>query len=42
MCGAAKEAPGACKNVDAVAVATEQAGLARRGAFLRPQVCVKG
>lgn len=40
--GAAEEAPGAYKDVDAVAEATEQAGLARRVAFLRPKVCVKG
>jgi tRNA-splicing ligase RtcB len=42
MRGAAEEAPGAYKDVDLVAEATEQAGLARRVAFLRPQVCVKG
>ena len=30
------------KDVDLVAEATEQAGLARRVAFLRPKVCVKG
>src|SRR5579884_142315 len=40
--GAAEEAPGAYKDVDAVAEATERAGLARRVAFLRPKVCVKG
>lgn len=40
--GAAEEAPGAYKDVDAVAEATEQAGLAKRVAFLRPKVCVKG
>lgn len=40
--GAAEEAPGAYKDVDAVAAATEQAGLAKRVAFLRPKVCVKG
>jgi tRNA-splicing ligase RtcB len=40
--GAAEEAPGAYKDVDAVAEATEQAGLARRVAFLRPKICVKG
>ena len=40
--GAAEEAPGAYKNVDLVAEATEQAGLARRVALLRPRVCVKG
>jgi tRNA-splicing ligase RtcB len=42
MRGAAEEAPGAYKDVDAVAAATEEAGLARRVAFLRPKVCVKG
>ena len=40
--GAAEEAPGAYKDVDLVAEATERAGLARRVAFLRPKVCVKG
>ncbi|MFN7085699.1 MAG: RtcB family protein [Burkholderiales bacterium] len=42
MRGAAEEAPGAYKDVDAVAEATEQAGLARRVAFLRPKICIKG
>jgi tRNA-splicing ligase RtcB len=42
MRGAAEEAPGAYKDVDLVAEATEQAGLAKRVAFLRPKVCVKG
>jgi tRNA-splicing ligase RtcB len=41
MRGAAEEAPGAYKDVNLVAEATEQAGLARRVAFLRPKVCVK-
>lgn len=40
--GAAEEAPGAYKNVDEVAEATEEAGLARRVALLRPRACVKG
>ena len=40
--GAAEEAPGAYKDVDLVAEATEKAGLARRVAFLRPKVCIKG
>ena len=40
--GAAEEAPGAYKDVHLVAEATERAGLARRVAFLRPKVCVKG
>jgi len=42
MRGAAEEAPGAYKDVDAVAEATENAGLARRVALLRPKACVKG
>lgn len=42
MRGVAEEAPGAYKDVDLVAEATEQAGLAHRVAFLRPKVCVKG
>jgi tRNA-splicing ligase RtcB len=40
--GAAEEAPGAYKDVHEVAEATEKAGLAKRVAFLRPKVCVKG
>ena len=42
MRGVAEEAPGAYKDVNLVAEVTEQAGLARRVAFLRPKVCVKG
>ncbi len=42
MRGAAEEAPGAYKDVEVVARATEGAGLARRVAFLRPKICVKG
>ncbi len=42
MRGAAEEAPGAYKDVDLVAEATERAGLARRVAFLKPKVCIKG
>lgn len=42
MRGAAEEAPGAYKDVDLVAEATERAGLAKRVAYLRPKVCVKG
>jgi tRNA-splicing ligase RtcB len=42
MRGAAEEAPGAYKDVDQVAEATEAAGLARRVAFLRPKICIKG
>ncbi|MCC7487379.1 MAG: RtcB family protein [Burkholderiales bacterium] len=40
--GVAEEAPGAYKDVDLVAEATEGAGLARRVAFLRPKLCIKG
>lgn len=42
MRGVAEEAPGAYKDVNLVAEVTEQAGLARRVAFLRPKVCIKG
>ena len=42
MRGAAEEAPGAYKDVEAVAEATERAGLARRVASLRPLICIKG
>jgi RNA-splicing ligase RtcB len=42
MRGAAEEAPGAYKDVDVVAQATEAAGLARRVARLRPRACIKG
>jgi tRNA-splicing ligase RtcB (3'-phosphate/5'-hydroxy nucleic acid ligase) len=42
MRGAAEEAPGAYKDVDLVAEATEKAGLARRVALLRPKACIKG
>jgi tRNA-splicing ligase RtcB len=42
MRGIAEEAPEAYKDIDAVAEATEKAGLARRVAFLRPKVCIKG
>lgn len=40
--GVAEEAPGAYKDVSAVVLASERAGLARRVARLRPLVCVKG
>jgi tRNA-splicing ligase RtcB len=40
--GLAEEAPGAYKDVDAVAEAAERAGLARRVARLEPLICVKG
>ena len=42
MRGVAEEAPGAYKDVNRVAEATEGAGLARRVASLRPIACVKG
>jgi len=40
--GVAEEAPGAYKDVGAVVVAGEHAGLARRVARLRPLICIKG
>jgi tRNA-splicing ligase RtcB len=40
--GVAEEAPGAYKDVGAVADAAERAGLARRVARLEPLACVKG
>jgi tRNA-splicing ligase RtcB len=40
--GIAEEAPGAYKDVAAVVIAAEHAGLARRVARLRPLICVKG
>jgi tRNA-splicing ligase RtcB len=42
MRGVAEEAPGAYKDVGAVAAAAEHAGLARRVARVRPLICVKG
>jgi tRNA-splicing ligase RtcB len=42
MRGAAEEAPGAYKDLELVAEATEKAGLARRVAALRPLTCIKG
>ena len=42
MRGVAEEAPGAYKDVTAVVIASEQAGLARRVARLRPLICIKG
>ena len=42
MRGLAEEAPAAYKDVHAVVQATEQAGLARRVAALRPLICLKG
>ncbi len=40
--GVAEEAPGAYKDVGAVVMAAERAGLARRVARLRPLICIKG
>lgn len=40
--GVAEEAPGAYKDVDAVVLAAEHAGLACRVAQLRPLICIKG
>jgi tRNA-splicing ligase RtcB len=42
MRGVAEEAPGAYKDVGAVVLAAEQAGLAKRVARLRPVICIKG
>jgi tRNA-splicing ligase RtcB len=42
MRGVAEEAPGAYKDVEAVVLAAERAGLARRVARLRPVICIKG
>jgi tRNA-splicing ligase RtcB len=42
MRGAAEEAPGAYKDLEDVAEATERAGLARRVAAVRPLTCIKG
>ncbi|RTL84078.1 MAG: RtcB family protein [Hyphomicrobiales bacterium] len=42
MRGVAEEAPGAYKDVGAVVDAAEASGLARKVAFLRPLICVKG
>jgi tRNA-splicing ligase RtcB len=42
MRGVAEEAPEAYKDVSAVVLAAEHAGLARRVARLRPLICVKG
>jgi tRNA-splicing ligase RtcB len=40
--GVAEEAPGAYKDVDAVVMAAEEAGLATRVARLQPLICIKG
>jgi tRNA-splicing ligase RtcB len=42
MRGVAEEAPGAYKDVGAVVLAAEHAGLARRVARLVPMICIKG
>jgi tRNA-splicing ligase RtcB len=42
MRGVAEEAPGAYKDVSAVTLAAERAGLARRVARLKPLICIKG
>jgi tRNA-splicing ligase RtcB len=42
MRGIAEEAPGAYKDVGAVVLAAERAGLARRVARLKPLICIKG
>ena len=42
MRGVAGEAPGAYKDVTAVVMAAEQAGLAGRVARLRSLICIKG
>jgi tRNA-splicing ligase RtcB len=42
MRGVAEEAPGAYKDVHAVAESSERAGLAARVALLKPRACVKG
>jgi tRNA-splicing ligase RtcB len=40
--GVAEEAPGAYKDVDAVAEAADASGLSRRVARLEPVICIKG
>jgi tRNA-splicing ligase RtcB len=42
MRGIAEEAPGAYKDAEAVVLAAEEAGLAKRIARLRPLICIKG
>ncbi|WP_424363351.1 RtcB family protein [Methylocystis parvus] len=42
MRGVAEEAPGAYKDVRAVVDSAESSGLARKVAFLKPLICVKG
>jgi tRNA-splicing ligase RtcB len=40
--GIAEEAPGAYKDLTAVVIAAEKAGLAKRVARLEPLICIKG
>jgi len=40
--GVAEEAPGAYKDVGAVVDSAQSAGLAKKVAFLRPLICIKG
>jgi RNA-splicing ligase RtcB len=40
--GIAEEAPGAYKDLEAVVLAAEMAGIAQRVASLRPLICIKG
>jgi tRNA-splicing ligase RtcB len=40
--GIAEEAPGAYKDLTAVVIAAEKAGLAKRVAWLEPLICIKG
>lgn len=42
MRGVAEEAPGAYKDVRAVVDSAENSGLARKIAFLKPLICIKG
>ncbi len=42
MRGVAEEAPGAYKDVRAVVDSAEDAGLAKKVAYLRPLICIKG
>jgi len=42
MRGVAEEAPQAYKDINAIVLATEKAGLARRVAKLSPLICIKG
>jgi len=42
MRGVAEEAPGAYKDVRAVVDSAEASGLAKKVAYLRPLICIKG